>query len=185
MSTETEHHVACPVHKIKPMAALLQHAEKAALPSQTKVIHDFHTAEVLRANGKVKKHRNCKICLKECILINEISTLCCHAEAKFSVKYWKWAREHSFELMLPGNVKACKDNAVQQSINNLATKKGNQDLLSPPIAKAEASSTSSELTGHSQGQTGINHENERIFLPLEVLGYVDLIRKTAYYLMFP
>jgi hypothetical protein len=54
---------------------------------------------------------------KECILVNEISTLRCHAEAKFSAKYWKWAKEHSFELMLPGNVKACKDNAVQQSIN--------------------------------------------------------------------
>jgi len=47
MSTATEHCVACPVCKIKPMAALLQHAKKAALPSQTKAIHDFHTAEVL------------------------------------------------------------------------------------------------------------------------------------------
>jgi hypothetical protein len=48
MSTETEHHVARPVHKIKPTAALLQHAEKAALPSQTKAIHDFHTAEAAK-----------------------------------------------------------------------------------------------------------------------------------------
>src|SRR6267154_3850688 len=54
---------------------------------------------------------------KACILVNEISTLRCHAEAKFSGKYWKWAKEHSFESMLPGDVKAHKDDAAQQSIN--------------------------------------------------------------------
>jgi hypothetical protein len=48
MSTETEHRVAHPVCKIKPTAALLQHAEKAALPSQTKAIHNFHTAEAAK-----------------------------------------------------------------------------------------------------------------------------------------
>ncbi|KAG2127398.1 hypothetical protein BD769DRAFT_1357277 [Suillus cothurnatus] len=54
---------------------------------------------------------------KECILVNEISTLCCHAEAKFFAKYQKWAKEHSFELMLPGDVKAHKDNAAQQMVS--------------------------------------------------------------------
>lgn len=48
MSTETEHRVARPVRKTKPTAALLQHAEKAALPSQTKAIHDFHAAEAAK-----------------------------------------------------------------------------------------------------------------------------------------
>ncbi|KAG1827928.1 hypothetical protein EV424DRAFT_1319047 [Suillus variegatus] len=54
---------------------------------------------------------------KECILVNEISTLRRHAEAKFSAKYRKWAKEHLFESMLPGDVKARKENAAQQSIN--------------------------------------------------------------------
>ncbi|KAG1823289.1 hypothetical protein EV424DRAFT_1321203 [Suillus variegatus] len=54
---------------------------------------------------------------KECILVNEISTLRRHTEAKFSAKYRKWAKEHWFELMLPGDVKARKENATQQSIN--------------------------------------------------------------------
>jgi hypothetical protein len=48
MSTEIKHSVAHPVCKIKRTAALLQHAEKAALPSQTKAIHDFHTAEAAK-----------------------------------------------------------------------------------------------------------------------------------------
>ncbi|KAG1804864.1 uncharacterized protein HD556DRAFT_1189375, partial [Suillus plorans] len=48
-------------------------------------------------------------------LVNEISTLRRHAEAKFPGKYRKWAKEHSFESMLPGDVKARKDK--QQSIN--------------------------------------------------------------------
>ncbi|KAG1789263.1 uncharacterized protein HD556DRAFT_1244079 [Suillus plorans] len=55
--------------------------------------------------------------MKACILVNEISTLHRHAEAKFSGKYRKWAKEHSFESILPGNIKACKDNAAQQNIN--------------------------------------------------------------------
>ncbi|KAG1823969.1 uncharacterized protein BJ212DRAFT_1574426 [Suillus subaureus] len=38
-------------------------------------------------NGKVKKHQKCKICLKQCILVNESTTLCCHAEANFAGKY--------------------------------------------------------------------------------------------------
>ncbi|KAG1765407.1 hypothetical protein EDD22DRAFT_775068, partial [Suillus occidentalis] len=51
------------------------------------------------------------------ILVNEISTLRRHAEAKFSGKYRKWAKEHSFESMLPGDVKARKQNAAQQNIS--------------------------------------------------------------------
>ncbi|KAG2070885.1 hypothetical protein BDR04DRAFT_1017378 [Suillus decipiens] len=54
---------------------------------------------------------------KKCVLINEIATLCCHAEAHFAAKYHKWANQHLSESMLPGNVKACKENSVQQSIN--------------------------------------------------------------------
>ncbi|KAG1740188.1 uncharacterized protein EDB91DRAFT_1053373, partial [Suillus paluster] len=50
-------------------------------------------------------------------LVNEITTLRRHAEAHFSGKYRKWANQHSFESMLPGDVKACKENATQQSIN--------------------------------------------------------------------
>ncbi|KAG1868057.1 hypothetical protein C8R48DRAFT_544498, partial [Suillus tomentosus] len=42
-------------------------------------------------------------------------TLRRHAEAKFPGKYRKWAKEHSFESMLPGDIKARKDK--QQSIN--------------------------------------------------------------------
>ncbi|KAG1818514.1 uncharacterized protein BJ212DRAFT_1479522 [Suillus subaureus] len=222
-------HVVHPICKIKPTAALLQHLEKVALPSQTKAINDFCAAEAAKhasevsqpaaltlpvpatqlapppsnkcvhpddaldnaldddesgdmehenacvnpkcarrkhkspekspelvdedgvlvdvdvsiadpgssqegktadidnffgaafkhtgANGKVKKHRKCNICLKKCILINEATTLCHHAEAHFGSKYWKWASEHSFESMLPGDIKACKENAVQQQIN--------------------------------------------------------------------
>jgi hypothetical protein len=49
--------------------------------------------------------------------VNEISTLRRHAEAKFAGKYRKWAKENSFESMLPGDVKARKDNATQRSIN--------------------------------------------------------------------
>jgi hypothetical protein len=37
-----------PVRKIRPTAALLQHAEKAALPSQQRTIDDFHNAEAAK-----------------------------------------------------------------------------------------------------------------------------------------
>lgn len=47
-STDAEHRVARPVRKTKPTAALLQHAEKAALPSQTKAINEFHAAEAAK-----------------------------------------------------------------------------------------------------------------------------------------
>ena len=40
--------VSCPAHKIKPTATILQHSEKAALPSQTKAVNEFHTAEAMR-----------------------------------------------------------------------------------------------------------------------------------------
>ncbi|KAG0691571.1 hypothetical protein DFH29DRAFT_884153, partial [Suillus ampliporus] len=42
------HVVARPVRKTKPTAALLQHSEKAALPSQTKAINDFRVAEAAK-----------------------------------------------------------------------------------------------------------------------------------------
>ncbi|KAG1796005.1 uncharacterized protein HD556DRAFT_1234915, partial [Suillus plorans] len=51
------------------------------------------------------------------VLVNEITTLRRHAEAHFSGKYRKWANQHSFESMLPGDVKARKENAAQQRIN--------------------------------------------------------------------
>ncbi|KAG1906237.1 uncharacterized protein F5891DRAFT_942271, partial [Suillus fuscotomentosus] len=50
-------------------------------------------------------------------LVNEITTLHRHAEAHFSGKYRKWANQHSFKSMLPGDVKARKENAAQQRIN--------------------------------------------------------------------
>ncbi|KAG2040831.1 hypothetical protein BDR03DRAFT_979696 [Suillus americanus] len=40
--------VVHPVRKTKPTAALLQHSEKAALPSQTKAINNFHAAEAAK-----------------------------------------------------------------------------------------------------------------------------------------
>ncbi|KAG1793356.1 uncharacterized protein HD556DRAFT_1527592 [Suillus plorans] len=45
---DAEHHVARPVRKTKPTATLLQHAEQAALPSQTKAINEFHAAEAAK-----------------------------------------------------------------------------------------------------------------------------------------
>ncbi|KAG2047459.1 hypothetical protein BDR06DRAFT_976698 [Suillus hirtellus] len=68
------------------------------------------------------------------ILVNGISTLCCHAETKFPSKYQKWAKEHWFESMsmLPSDVKACKDK--QQSINAHLTE---QKLAEKPIQALE------------------------------------------------
>lgn len=40
--------VARLVRKTKPTAALLQHSEKAVLPSQMKAINDFHAAEAAK-----------------------------------------------------------------------------------------------------------------------------------------
>ncbi|KAG1796920.1 uncharacterized protein HD556DRAFT_1441095 [Suillus plorans] len=37
-----------PIRRIKPTAALLQHSEKAALPSQTKAINEFRAAEAAK-----------------------------------------------------------------------------------------------------------------------------------------
>jgi hypothetical protein len=37
-----------PVHKVKPTAALLEHSENAALPSQTRAINAFRAAEALK-----------------------------------------------------------------------------------------------------------------------------------------
>ncbi|KAG2097410.1 hypothetical protein BD769DRAFT_1369083, partial [Suillus cothurnatus] len=51
------------------------------------------------------------------ILINKATTLHRHAEAHFGGKYRKWASEHSFESMLPGDIKARKEHTAQQQIN--------------------------------------------------------------------
>ncbi|KAN0120573.1 Ribonuclease H-like domain containing protein [Russula decolorans] len=74
-------------------------------------------------NGKVKKHRKCKICLKHCVLVNEPTTLHRHAEANFAAKYRKWAKSTTFESMLPGDVKARKAKAesVQHTIDSHLT----------------------------------------------------------------
>ncbi|KAG2101028.1 uncharacterized protein F5147DRAFT_655374 [Suillus discolor] len=46
---EDEPRVVRPICKIKPTAALLQHSEKVALPSQTKAINDFRAAEAAKS----------------------------------------------------------------------------------------------------------------------------------------
>lgn len=38
----------CPIRRTKPTAALLQHLEKATLPSQTRAINEFHAAEAAK-----------------------------------------------------------------------------------------------------------------------------------------
>ena len=43
-----EGRIARPIRRTKPTAALLQHSEKAVLPSQTKAINDFHAAEAAK-----------------------------------------------------------------------------------------------------------------------------------------
>ncbi|KAG2346964.1 hypothetical protein BDR05DRAFT_877854 [Suillus weaverae] len=60
---------------------------------------------------------------KQCILVNESTTLRCHAEANFAGKYRQWAKKHSFESMLPGDIKARKEKAeqAQQTINSHLT----------------------------------------------------------------
>ncbi|KAG2351106.1 hypothetical protein BDR07DRAFT_1386546 [Suillus spraguei] len=75
---------------------------------KTADIDNFFSAafEHTGTNGKVKKHRK-----KKCILVNEATTLCRHAEAHFGGKYWKWASENLFESMLPGDIKARKEKA--------------------------------------------------------------------------
>ncbi|KAG2745412.1 hypothetical protein P692DRAFT_20877656 [Suillus brevipes Sb2] len=52
---EDEPRVVRPVRKIKPTAALLQHSEKAALPSQTKAINDFRAAEAAKRASEVSR----------------------------------------------------------------------------------------------------------------------------------
>jgi hypothetical protein len=52
---EDEPHVVRPICKIKPTTALLQHSEKAALPSQTKAINDFHAAEAAKCASEVSQ----------------------------------------------------------------------------------------------------------------------------------
>jgi len=48
MDGEDEPRIVRPIRKIKPTAALLQHSEKAALPSQTKAINAFRAAEAAK-----------------------------------------------------------------------------------------------------------------------------------------
>ncbi|KAG2068250.1 hypothetical protein BDR04DRAFT_1119866 [Suillus decipiens] len=50
-----EPHVVCPVCKIKPTTALLQHLEKAALSSQTKAINNFCAAEASKHASEVSQ----------------------------------------------------------------------------------------------------------------------------------
>ncbi|KAG2033657.1 hypothetical protein BDR03DRAFT_871638 [Suillus americanus] len=64
---------------------------------------------------------------KQCILVNESTTLRRHAEANFAVrgKYRQWAKKHSFESMLPGDIKSRKEKAeqAQQTINSHLTER--------------------------------------------------------------
>lgn len=52
---EDEPRVVRPIRKIKPTAALLQHSEKAALPSQTKAINNFRAAEAAKRASEVSE----------------------------------------------------------------------------------------------------------------------------------
>jgi hypothetical protein len=47
--------MVCPARKTKPTAALLQHSEKAALPSQTKAINEFRAAEAVKQTAQITK----------------------------------------------------------------------------------------------------------------------------------
>ena len=53
---EDEPRVERPIRKIKPTAALLQHAEQAALPSQQKAVDDFRAVEAAKRAAKRQKH---------------------------------------------------------------------------------------------------------------------------------
>ncbi|KAG1764932.1 hypothetical protein EDD22DRAFT_775576, partial [Suillus occidentalis] len=63
------------------------------------------------------------------ILVNEATTLRHHAEAHFGGKYQKWASEHSFESMLPGDIKACKEHAQQQINAHLTERKLDERVI--------------------------------------------------------
>ncbi|KIM71365.1 hypothetical protein PILCRDRAFT_28906, partial [Piloderma croceum F 1598] len=60
-------------------------------------------------------------------------TLRRHAEAHFLGKYRKWAIANSFESMLPGDVKACKEKAerTQQTINSHLTERKLSERVLP------------------------------------------------------
>lgn len=49
-----EPRVARPIRQTKPTAALLEHSERAALPSQTKAIKEFRAAEAARTTNKIR-----------------------------------------------------------------------------------------------------------------------------------
>ncbi|KAG0706645.1 hypothetical protein DFH29DRAFT_900637 [Suillus ampliporus] len=49
-----EPRAARPIRQTKPTAALLEHSERAALPSQTKAINEFRTAEAARSANEIR-----------------------------------------------------------------------------------------------------------------------------------
>jgi hypothetical protein len=53
---EDEPRVERPIRKIKPTAALLQHAEQVALPSQQKAVDNFCAAEAAKCAAERQKH---------------------------------------------------------------------------------------------------------------------------------
>ncbi|KAG1786128.1 uncharacterized protein HD556DRAFT_1313686 [Suillus plorans] len=97
------------------------------------------TFEHTRSNGKVKKHRKCKFCRKQCMLVNETTTLRRHAEANFAGKYCTWAKQNSFESMLPGDVKARKDKAEheQQIITSHLTERKIAEHVVPYVGRSK------------------------------------------------
>jgi len=52
---EEEPHIVRPVRRSKPSAALLQHSEKAAIPSQTKAINEFRAAEAAKRVAEIQQ----------------------------------------------------------------------------------------------------------------------------------
>ncbi|PSR75311.1 hypothetical protein PHLCEN_2v9174 [Hermanssonia centrifuga] len=61
------------------------------------------------ANGTLKAHRRCTICLDKPYIVADVSTLRRHIEAKHAGVYRKWAADNNFESKLPGDVKKRKE----------------------------------------------------------------------------
>ncbi|OBZ65234.1 putative AC transposase [Grifola frondosa] len=74
-------------------------------------VDNFFHAPYLKTgfNGKEKGHRDCKLCRPKATLVNEITTLRRHLEARHVGVYRKWAEENDFESRLPGDILKCKD----------------------------------------------------------------------------
>ncbi|TFY82656.1 hypothetical protein EWM64_g1349 [Hericium alpestre] len=73
-------------------------------------------------DGKVRKCRSCKPCQCKKVpqfLVNEMSTLCHHLEAKHAGEYQTWVVEDNFESKLPGDVKDQKVKDAQLSQTQL------------------------------------------------------------------